>query len=105
MTLLHQLFPAEVGVSPTKLHGKGSKRKLGDLDEDDSGEEDPPTWVEVLSKELPDEGSEDDPDYEVCTTFLCGHILKDFAPFLISFWSSCKESKQNVKGVNFLTNA
>ncbi|XP_013860085.1 oogenesis-related [Austrofundulus limnaeus] len=60
---LGQSLSPEVRVSPTKLHGKGSKRKLGDLDEDDSGEEDHPTWVEVLCTELPDEGSEDDPDY------------------------------------------
>lgn len=74
------------------------------MDEDDS-EEDHPTWMEVLSKELPDEGSEVDPDYEVCTTvFLCGHILNDCAPLLISFWSSCKESNPNVKGVIFLIN-
>ncbi|XP_038134989.1 oogenesis-related [Cyprinodon tularosa] len=56
----------EISVSPTKPHGKGSKRKQDELDDDE--EEDHPSWVEVLSKELPDdEGQEEDPDYEVST--------------------------------------
>ncbi|XP_012720228.2 oogenesis-related [Fundulus heteroclitus] len=52
----------EISISPTKPCGKGSKRKQDELDEEDQ-----PSWVEVLSKELPDEGSEEDPDYEVST--------------------------------------
>ncbi|XP_017262628.1 oogenesis-related isoform X1 [Kryptolebias marmoratus] len=59
-----QSLSPEISVSPTKLHGKGSKRKQDDLDVDDSGDEEHPTWVEVLSMELADEGPEEDPDYE-----------------------------------------
>ncbi|XP_061894446.1 oogenesis-related [Entelurus aequoreus] len=50
----------EKSVSPIKPCGKGSKRKQEDL----SDEEEHQTWVEVLSQELPDEDSEEDPDYE-----------------------------------------
>ncbi|MED6284357.1 hypothetical protein CHARACLAT_018515 [Characodon lateralis] len=53
----------EISVSPTKPCGKGSKRKQDELEEE---EEEQPFWVEVLSKELPDEDPED-PDYEVST--------------------------------------
>ncbi|MEY6296476.1 hypothetical protein WJF85_28930, partial [Salmonella enterica subsp. enterica serovar Corvallis] len=53
----------EISVSPTKPCGKGSKRKQDELDDE---EEEHPSWVEVLSKELPDEDPED-PDYEVST--------------------------------------
>ncbi|MEQ2292186.1 hypothetical protein AMECASPLE_020475 [Ameca splendens] len=52
----------EISISPTKPCGKGSKRKQDELDDDE--EEEQPSWVEVLSKELPDEDPED-PDYEV----------------------------------------
>ncbi|MEQ2182800.1 hypothetical protein GOODEAATRI_026031 [Goodea atripinnis] len=54
----------EISVSPTKPCGKGSKRKQDELDDEE--EEEQPSWVEVLSKELPDEDPED-PDYEVST--------------------------------------
>uniref|UniRef100_A0A1A8HZJ0 Oogenesis-related protein n=1 Tax=Nothobranchius kuhntae TaxID=321403 RepID=A0A1A8HZJ0_NOTKU len=57
----------EVSISPTKLHGKGSKRKQDDL-EDEDGEDEHPTWVEVLSQDLSDEGPEEDPDYEPSST-------------------------------------
>ncbi|XP_071374814.1 oogenesis-related [Centroberyx affinis] len=55
----------EVRVSPTKPCGKGSKRKQDELDEEE--EEEQQTWVEALTQELADEGSEDDPDYEPST--------------------------------------
>ncbi|MEQ2219647.1 hypothetical protein XENOCAPTIV_021245 [Xenoophorus captivus] len=54
----------EISISPTKPCGKGSKRKQDELDDEE--EEEQPSWVEVLSKELPDEDPED-PDYEVST--------------------------------------
>lgn len=63
----------EVRVSPTKPCGKGSKRKQDDLEEDDDEEgEEHQSWVESLTQELVDEGSEKDPDYEVC---LCCRFL------------------------------
>ncbi|KAF6723788.1 hypothetical protein FQA47_019486 [Oryzias melastigma] len=63
--------PASIGVSlspeirssPTKPHGKGSKRKQDDLDDEE--EEEHPSWVETLSQELADDdGPAEDPDYE-----------------------------------------
>ncbi|XP_034035077.1 oogenesis-related [Thalassophryne amazonica] len=55
----------EVGTSPTKPCGKGSKRKQDELDDD---EEEQQTWVEVLTQELPDKDNpEEDPDYEPST--------------------------------------
>ncbi|XP_029905784.1 oogenesis-related [Myripristis murdjan] len=56
----------EVRISPTKPCGKGSKRKQDEVDEEDEGEEQP-SWVEALSQELADEGSDQDPDYEPTT--------------------------------------
>uniref|UniRef100_A0AAV2KXV0 Uncharacterized protein n=1 Tax=Knipowitschia caucasica TaxID=637954 RepID=A0AAV2KXV0_KNICA len=55
----------EVRVSPTKPCGKGSKRKQDELDEDSTDEEHP-TWVETLNQECAadDEDEEQDPDYE-----------------------------------------
>ncbi|XP_041862583.1 oogenesis-related [Melanotaenia boesemani] len=53
----------EISVSPTKPYGKGSKRKQDELED----EEEHQTWVEALSQELADEGSEEDPDYEPST--------------------------------------
>ncbi|XP_008405342.1 oogenesis-related [Poecilia reticulata] len=54
----------EVGVSPTKPFGKGSKRKIDELDDDD----DESSWVIALSKELPDDDDySNDPDYENTT--------------------------------------
>lgn len=38
------------------------------MDEEDEGEEQP-SWVEALSQELADEGSDQDPDYEVCAVY------------------------------------
>ncbi|XP_014830450.1 PREDICTED: uncharacterized protein LOC106910625 isoform X1 [Poecilia mexicana] len=54
----------DVSVSPTKPFGKGSKRKIDELD-DDYDEE--PSWVIALSKELPDDDYSNDPDYETTT--------------------------------------
>ncbi|XP_045905852.1 oogenesis-related isoform X1 [Micropterus dolomieu] len=52
----------EIRVSPTKPCGKGSKRKQDELEDED---EEQPTWVATLSKELTDEDlPEEDPDYE-----------------------------------------
>ncbi|XP_037530203.1 oogenesis-related [Nematolebias whitei] len=60
-----QSLSPEISASPTKLNGKGSKRKQDDLYKDDSKDEEHPTWVKVLSTECPDdEDSEEDPDYE-----------------------------------------
>ncbi|XP_034003624.1 oogenesis-related [Trematomus bernacchii] len=57
-------FSPEIGVSPTKPCGKGSKRKQNELDEDEE-EEESQTWVETLNQELADdEDLEVDPDYE-----------------------------------------
>ncbi|XP_068599617.1 oogenesis-related, partial [Brachionichthys hirsutus] len=55
----------EIRASPNKPCGKGNKRKQDELDDDD--DEDPHTWVEALSQELCDEGTEEDPDYEPST--------------------------------------
>ncbi|KAL3047637.1 hypothetical protein OYC64_021759 [Pagothenia borchgrevinki] len=58
-------FSPEIGVSPTKPCGKGSKRKQNELDEEDEEEEESQTWVETLNQELADdEDLEVDPDYE-----------------------------------------
>ncbi|XP_028301152.1 oogenesis-related [Gouania willdenowi] len=57
----------EIRVSPTKPHGKGSKRKQDDLYEEDDDDEEPPTWVEVLNQDLQEEGPDLDPDYEPST--------------------------------------
>uniref|UniRef100_A0A8C5H0C5 Uncharacterized LOC114462481 n=1 Tax=Gouania willdenowi TaxID=441366 RepID=A0A8C5H0C5_GOUWI len=65
----------EIRVSPTKPHGKGSKRKQDDLYEEDDDDEEPPTWVEVLNQDLQEEGPDLDPDYEVSRTVLCLHAL------------------------------
>ncbi|XP_028856803.1 oogenesis-related [Denticeps clupeoides] len=51
----------EVRCSPTKPHGKGSKRKQDDLDEDELEQQ---SWVEALTQELADEDNTVDPDYE-----------------------------------------
>lgn len=64
------VFLAEIRISPTKPHGKGSKRKQDELDEDeddyDEEEAERPTWVEALTQEITeDEALEEDPDYEV----------------------------------------
>lgn len=67
------VFLTEIRISPTKPHGKGSKRKQDELDEDEDDydddeeeEEGRPTWVEVLTQEISDdEAPEEDPDYEV----------------------------------------
>lgn len=67
------VFLAEIRISPTKPHGKGSKRKQDELDEDEDDydeeeeeEEGRPTWVEALTQEMSDdEAPEEDPDYEV----------------------------------------
>ncbi|XP_032427790.1 oogenesis-related [Xiphophorus hellerii] len=55
------LLSPEVSVSPTKPCGKGNKRKIDELDDDE--EEDDPFWVVALSEKLPDDDS-NDPDYE-----------------------------------------
>lgn len=61
--LFQTCFPTEIRVSPTKPCGKGSKRKQDELEDED---EEQPTWVATLSKELTDEDlPEEDPDYEV----------------------------------------
>ena len=52
---------SEVLCSPTKLCGKGNKRKQDDIDDDEEQQ----TWVEALSQELEDEEPSVDPDYEV----------------------------------------
>ncbi|XP_019752004.1 oogenesis-related [Hippocampus comes] len=64
-TAIGRSLSPEVRVSPTKPCGKGSKRKQDDLEEDDDEEgEEHQSWVEALTQELVDEGSEKDPDYE-----------------------------------------
>lgn len=59
----------EIRISPTKPHGKGSKRKQDELDEDehdyDEEEEGRPSWVETLTQEMSDDEAPEDPDYEV----------------------------------------
>ncbi|XP_054900277.1 oogenesis-related [Poeciliopsis prolifica] len=57
-----RLLPPEVSVSPTKPCGKGSKRKLDELDDNEKE----PFWMAELSGKLPDEDS-NDPDYETST--------------------------------------
>ncbi|XP_029562852.1 oogenesis-related [Salmo trutta] len=49
----------EVLGSPTKLCGKGNKRKQDDIDAEEQQ-----TWAEALSQELADEEPSVDPDYE-----------------------------------------
>ncbi|CDQ57251.1 unnamed protein product [Oncorhynchus mykiss] len=51
----------KVLCSPTKLCGKGNKRKQDDIDDDEEQQ----TWVEALSQELEDEEPSVDPDYEL----------------------------------------
>ncbi|XP_043986154.1 oogenesis-related [Gambusia affinis] len=55
------LLSPEVSVSPTKPCGKGSKRKIDALDDED--EDDDPFWMVELSRTLPEDDS-NDPDYE-----------------------------------------
>ncbi|XP_039620548.1 oogenesis-related [Polypterus senegalus] len=52
----------EIRCSPTKLSGKGNKRKQDDLDEEEHQ-----SWVEALNEELGDEDCLDDPTYEPST--------------------------------------
>ena len=58
-------------ISATKPCGKGNKRKQDELDEDEEDDEEVEqhTWVEALAHELAtDEGSDEDPDYQVNTS-------------------------------------
>ncbi|XP_063056357.1 oogenesis-related [Engraulis encrasicolus] len=56
---------SEVQFSPTKPHGKGSKRKQDDVEDDDDEEEvEQPSWVDALNQELSGEQDPNDPDYE-----------------------------------------
>ncbi|XP_035645497.1 oogenesis-related isoform X1 [Oncorhynchus keta] len=59
-TSIGRAVSPEVLCSPTKLCGKGNKRKQDDLDDDEEQQ----TWVEALSQELEDEEPSVDPDYE-----------------------------------------
>lgn len=56
--------PDDIRQSPTKPHGKGSKRKQ---DETESSDEEQYTLVEFIKAELPEE-DEDDPSYEPSTS-------------------------------------
>ncbi|XP_075710333.1 uncharacterized protein LOC142743425 [Rhinoderma darwinii] len=49
----------DIRKSPLKLHGKGSKRKQGDLEMEEQH-----SWVAFMNDDLPDEDQDDDPTYE-----------------------------------------
>ena len=100
------LVCAEMRISPTKPCGKGNKRKQDELDEDEDedeegDEQEQPTWVEAFANELAtDEGSEEDPDYEVAPSNhpLTWHLyIKEVCSlaFDVSAHTACKVTKSN----------
>ena len=89
-------------ISPTKPCGKGNKRKQDELDEDEDEEEEleQHTWVEALANELAtDEGSEEDPGYQVDTSnySLTWHLfINELCSLELKVSAHCMKSSQVV---------